>query len=297
MANSITLAERYLPLLDEVYKRESLTARFDATSERVRFIGAQTVQIYKTSMQGLGDYNRNTGFVAGDVTGEWETMELGQDRGRSFMVDVMDNEETLGMAFGTLAGEFIRTQVVPELDAYRFSSMAGFTGILSATAADISASSDVAGMLDAAESAMGDAEVPVEGRVCFMSETAYAALKDNITRYLANENGVQRNVETYNGMPIIRVPKARFNTGITLTANGAGGYTIPATTSYPINFMIVHPSAIVQITKHVIPRIFSPEVNQTADAWKFDYRIYHDIFAYENKTKGIYLHRAATANK
>lgn len=297
MANSITLAERYLPLLDEVYKRESLTARFDATSERVRFIGAQTVQIYKTSMQGLGDYNRNTGFVAGDVTGEWETMELGQDRGRSFMVDVMDNEETLGMAFGTLAGEFIRTQVVPELDAYRFSSMAGFTGILSATAADISASSDVAGMLDAAESAMGDAEVPVEGRVCFMSETAYAALKDNITRYLANENGVQRNVETYNGMPIIRVPKARFNTGITLTANGAGGYTIPATTSYPINFMIVHPSAIVQITKHVIPRIFSPEVNQTADAWKFDYRIYHDIFAYENKAKGIYLHRAATANE
>lgn len=297
MANSITLAERYLPLLDEVYKRESLTARFDATSERVRFIGAQTVQIYKTSMQGLGDYNRNTGFVAGDVTGEWETMELSQDRGRSFMVDVMDNEETLGMAFGTLAGEFIRTQVVPELDAYRFSSMAGFTGILSATAADISASSDVAGMLDAAESAMGDAEVPVEGRVCFMSETAYAALKDNITRYLANENGVQRNVETYNGMPIIRVPKARFNTGITLTANGAGGYTIPATTSYPINFMVVHPSAVVQITKHVIPRIFSPEVNQTADAWKFDYRIYHDIFAYENKTKGIYLHRAATANK
>ena len=248
-------------------------------------------------MQGLGDYNRNTGFVAGDVTGEWETMELGQDRGRSFMVDVMDNEETLGMAFGTLAGEFIRTQVVPELDAYRFSSMAGFTGILSATAADISASSDVAGMLDAAESAMGDAEVPVEGRVCFMSETAYAALKDNITRYLANENGVQRNVETYNGMPIIRVPKARFNTGITLTASGAGGYTVPASTSYPINFMVVHPSAIVQITKHVIPRIFSPEVNQTADAWKFDYRIYHDIFAYENKAKGIYLHRAATANE
>ena len=72
--------------------------------------------------------------------------------------------------------------------------------------------------------------------------------------------------------------------------------TIPASTSYPINFMIVHPSALVQVTKHVAPRIFSPEVNQEKDAWKFDYRIYHDIFCYENKAKGIYLSAAATAN-
>lgn len=78
-------------------------------------------------------------------------------------------------------------------------------------------------------------------------------------------------------MRVIRVPKGRFNTAITLldgTSAGetSGGFTVPASTSYPINFMIVHPSAVLQVVKHVAPRIFSPQVNQLADAWKFDYR-------------------------
>ena len=298
VTNSIALAQAYLPLLDEVYKRESLTSRFDYTSDRVRFIGANIVQVYKATMSGLADYGRNTGFVQGAVNGSWETMELGVDRGVTLTVDVLDNDETMGMAFGTLLSQFMRTQVVPELDAYRFAQMASFTGINKATAADITVgTTDVAEMLDTAEQVMGDAEVPLDGRICFMSEVAYAGLKANIARYLGNDSRVSRNVTEYNGMPIIRVPQNRFNTAITLNnGTSAFGYSIPATTSYPINFMIVQPDCLVQIVKHVVPRIFSPEVNQQMDAWKLDYRIYHDIFHYENKQAGIYLSAAATAN-
>ena len=298
VTNSIALAQAYLPLLDEVYKRESLTSRFDYTSDRVRFIGANIVQVYKATMSGLADYGRNTGFVQGAVNGSWETMELGVDRGVTLTVDVLDNDETMGMAFGTLLSQFMRTQVVPELDAYRFAQMASFTGINKATAADITVgTTDVAEMLDTAEQVMGDAEVPLDGRICFMSEVAYAGLKANIARYLGNDSRVSRNVTEYNGMPIIRVPQNRFNTAITLNnGTSAFGYSIPATTSYPINFMIVQPDCLVQIVKHVVPRIFSPEVNQQMDAWKLDYRIYHDIFQYENKQAGIYLSAAATAN-
>lgn len=296
--NSFALAQAYLPLIDEVYKTASLTSRFDYTSDRVRFIGANTVQVYKTVVDGLADYGRNTGFVQGSVNGSWETMTLGEDRGVSLSVDVLDNDETMGMAFGTLLSQFLRTQVVPELDAYRFAQMAGFTGIGKAAATDITVgTTDVAGMLDTAEQVMGDAEVPKEGRVCFMSETCYAAFKENIARYLGNDSRVSRDITDYNGMPIVRVPKNRFNTAITLNdGSSAFGYTIPASTSYPINFMIVQPDSIVQIVKHVVPRIFSPQVNQQMDAWKLDYRIYHDIFQYENKQAGIYLSAAATAN-
>ena len=45
-----------------------------------------------------------------------------------------------------------------------------------------------------------------------------------------------------------------------------------------------------------IPRIFSPAVNQDADAWKFQLRLYHDMFVLKNKTKGIYVHKKSTAN-
>ena len=86
--NSIALATRYLPILDEVYKAESKTALLDAANERVRFVGANSVQLYKTSLNGLGDYDRNTGFPTGSATGTWETLTLSQDRGRSFQIDV-----------------------------------------------------------------------------------------------------------------------------------------------------------------------------------------------------------------
>lgn len=292
-----------MPILDEVYKASSKTSILDTANERVRFIGSDTVNLYTMSLDGLGNYSRNAGFVTGSVTGGWEPYKLTQDRGRSFMVDVMDNDETMGMAFGTLAGEFIRTQVTPEIDAYRFAKYAGTSGISSGTPADITVgTTDVPSLIQEAETIMGDDEVPEEGRILFISETAYAGLKDKITRYVQNgERGIETAIDYYDGMRVIKVPKGRFNTGITLNDGLSadetkGGFTVPASTSYPINFMIIHPSAVVQIAKHVVPRIFSPQVNQSADAWKFDYRIYHDAFVENNKVAGIYLHRAATAN-
>src|SRR5699024_2753970 len=114
MANSIALAQKYLPMLDEVYKASAKSAILDAT--KVEIVQGNTVKVFKTSMDGLGDYSRNDGFIKGDVTGTWETLTLSKDRGRTFQVDRMDNEETIDMAFGTLAGEFIRTKVVPEVD-------------------------------------------------------------------------------------------------------------------------------------------------------------------------------------
>lgn len=228
-------------------------------------------------------------------------MTIEQDRGRSFQVDVMDNDETMGMALGALTGEYLRTEVVPELDAYRFAKYASWAGTTQATPVDVVVGTTaLPSLIESAEQAMGDAEVPEEGRIMFMSYAAYGALKDKITRYVTNDDrGIQTAIDVYDNMRVIRVPKGRFNTGITLLGGGegetAGGFNVTAG-SYPINFMIVHPSAIIQVVKHVVPRLFSPEVNQQADAWKYDYRIYHDAFVEENKVAGIYVNRAATAN-
>lgn len=300
MANSIELAQKYLPLLDEVYKVSSRTAILDAT--KVEIVNGNTVKVFKTSMDGLGNYDRNKGYTDGDVTGSWEALTLTKDRGRAFMVDRMDNEETIGMAFGTLAGEFIRTKVAPEIDAYTFAKLAGTANILSATAADITVgTTDVPGLVDEGERAMNEAEVPYEGRILFISETAYAGLRAKIVRTVMNgDNGINKEVETYDGMRVIRVPQSRFYTAITLkdgatSGQTEGGYVGTKTTGKPINFMIVHPSALTKVVKHVLPRIFTPDENQKADAWKFDYRIYHDTFVFENKVKGIYLHAGDTA--
>ena len=299
MANNIQLAQTYLPLLDEVYKVSSRTALLDAT--KVQILNGNAIKVFKTSMDGMGNYNRSTGFVTGDVTGTWETLMLTKDRGRAFVIDRMDNEETIGMAFGTLAGEFIRTKVAPEIDAYTFAKLAGVSGILGANGDVTIGTTDVASLIDIAEKDMNENEVPYEGRILFISETAYAGLRAKIDRTVQNDVlGINREVESYDGMRLVRVPQTRFYTAITLydgITNGqtAGGYIGTPTTGYNINFMIVHPSALTKVVKHVLPRIFTPEQYQQADAWKFDYRVYHDTFVYDNKVKGIYMHRGATA--
>ena len=231
-------------------------------------------------------------------------MTLGYDRGRSFLVDVMDNEETLDLAFGTLAGEFIRTKEVPELDAYTFATLASKANIQSASPADYGSISNILTAVDTAQAALDEQEVPKEGRVLFVSTKAYYGLKDKITRFVENgDDNVNRNIEYLDDMRIIAVPSGRFNTAIDLldgTSNGeeAGGYSnVPGVGySYPINFMLVHPSAVVKVIKHRVPRIFTPEVVQDADGYKFNLRTYGGVFVKDNKVKGIYLHRGSTAN-
>jgi hypothetical protein len=294
VTNTIALASRYLPNLDEIYKASSKTAILDTANERVRWEGAKTAYLFHTAPVGLANYSRNAGFVPGDVTGSWEPYTIEQDRGRSFMIDVMDNDETLGMAFGTLVGEFERTQVIPELDAYRFAKYASGAAAAQVITETLSAGAATIASIDGATAALDDAEVPYEGRILFVNPTTYRLIKSGVTRMVMNgDNNVNYNVEMYNDMRLITVPTGRFNTAVTLnaptTSAAAGGYTASGDA---INYMIVHPSAVLQVVKHAIPRIFSPEVNQEADAWKFDYRVYHDCFIEAQKTNGIYVSHA-----
>ena len=117
MPNSIALAQKYLPILDELYKRESLTSYLDTANSDLDWTGADTVRVFKMTLDGLANYGRNTGFVAGSETATWETYKVNIDRGISISVDALDDEQTLAQAFGRLAGEYVRVHEVPEIDA------------------------------------------------------------------------------------------------------------------------------------------------------------------------------------
>lgn len=297
MANSIALATKFQPILDEVYKAASLTARLDGLSKPVSFAGANVVKVFKTSLVGLGTYSRSTGYPVGDVTGTWETLTLSTERGRELFMDSQDDEETMGQAFGTLVGEYMRTAVVPEVDAYRFSKYASWSGIKEVGTPATLTSGTVLAAIDTATEWQNGAEVPQEGRVLFVSETVQTFLNQAVTRTLGNEGNVQRVVTSYNGMPVITVPQTRFYKGITLDAGStasAGGYTKTAVSGRDINFLMIHPSAVLQVAKHDKLKLFDPDTNQTKDGWKIQYRLYHDAFVYENKVNGVYSHIKAS---
>lgn len=288
MANSIALFKKYVPLLDEVYKNASLTAVLDSDPNLFEAgANANEIVVPKLEMQGLAAYSRNSGYTQGDVTLTHETKQFNYERGRMFNVDAMDNEETAGVAFGQLAGEFIRTKVVPEVDAVRFAQYAG-TASIGTASADLSTGAWYAAV-SAAMAAMDDAEVPSEERYLFITPAGLKDIEDmDTTKSRACLSSFTK---------ITKVPQSRFYTAVTLAASGAGGYSKSVETGRVgknINFMIIAKSAVLQTVKHEAPKVITPEMNQDADAWKFGYRIYGLNDVYENKVAGIYLHSATT---
>ena len=168
--NSIGLAAEYLPLLDEIYKAESKTAILDTAQDRVRWSNdTHSFYLFETDMVGLGNYYRNGGFVRGDVTASWRQYTPQYDRGRQFLVDRLDNSESMGMAFGTLASEFMRTKVVPEVDACRFAQYAKQASDGMKTAESISTGAGAVAAIDLGTEKLDDAEVPYEGRILFVN--------------------------------------------------------------------------------------------------------------------------------
>lgn len=297
MTNSIALAKRYVPYLDAVYKEASKTAFLDSQTRQNDLTGVNEILIFKTSMVGMGDYSRSTGYPAGDVTGTWQTLTLTKERGRAFSIDRMDNEESLDMAFGTLAGEYIRTKVVPEIDATRFAAWAGTSGIQTTSEAALTTASAVLSAVDVAAAALDTEEVPMEGRVLFMSSAIHRLLNASVSRSLANEAEFNRLLGRLDDMNIVVVPQTRFFTQVTLdpgATSNVGGYTKTASTGRNLNFVLLHPTAVWQAVKLSNLKVFTPDENQTADAWLFQHRAYHDAGVYENKVKGVYIHKGTS---
>lgn len=296
MSNSIALAKKYSDILDRVYKENSKTAVLEGDNTLVRLgANAHEILVPKMSMDGLADYSRSGGYVDGDVTFAYETKTFNYERGRMFTVDAMDNEETQELAFGQLAGEFVRTRVIPELDAFRFAQLAEHSGIGTASAA-LTTGANVIAALRVGTDTLDEAEVDMNDRYLFITPTLYGLIEDMDT--------TKSKMVLSRFAGVITVPQTRFYSGITLldgTTAGeeAGGYIKrvadatadpPVTAGKNLNFLIVSKSAVLAYSKHVVSKIITPELNQTGDAWKYGYRSYGITEVYDNKVSGIYAH-------
>jgi len=284
MANSIALAKKYTALLDEVYAVAALTQGLDSPSELFQEgANANEIVIPKLSLQGLATYSRNSGYVSGDATLTYETVTFDYDRGRKFQIDSQDDAETIGVAFGRLGGEFVRTKVAPEIDAYRFAKYASTSGISTVAEAALTTGALVVSALRLAVTTQDEASVDLNDRELFITPTLYGLVQDLDTT--SSREVLARFSK------ITLVPTTRFYTQVTLAADTAGGYSKTSSTGRNINFLIIQKSAVIQINKHVTLKIFSPDQNQDADAWIFNYRVLGLADVYDNKLAGIYLNK------
>ena len=318
MANSIGLITKYMQeAIDTVLTQEAKTNVLVNGSKFIDLNFKETgyVKVMSLLMDGLSDYYRvnnglgsasngystypsNDGYKVGDTSAKWELFQLEYDRGRQFRVDNMDNEETAGLVIGNLLAEFLRTKVVPEVDAVRFSKMAKkCNAALGNLVSETISANQIIGRFNSAFEWLFEHGVPEEEQVIFVSPNVMTLIRNTTELYKRLTQDEYRNsdvtftIEKYEGRQIIEVPSNRFFTGVVTTDNGY----MPSANSYVINFMIASKKAVVPVVKLEKSKIWTPEQVQDFDGYKVNFRMYHDIIIPKNKVPAIYTSVSAVA--
>ena len=243
MANTVEYAKLFQKELDKQVVEGSTSGWMEENASQVIYSGGAEIKMPKMSLQGLGTYSRDDGYVNGAVTYSFETFTLTQDRGRRFRIDAIDVDESgFGLAAANVASEFQRTRVIPEIDAYRYSKLAGYAGISDTYTPDKSTvmSELLTQLSEVRDITGGEGEVvvvmsrPVYDKLMLSSELTYSVDTAQFT-----QGSIDFTVKTLNGVPVIPVPSARMKTAYVFSPDGDGGFA-PADTAKDINWLICY---------------------------------------------------------
>lgn len=294
--NTIETAAIIQSELDKAAVEQATSGWMEVNEKLVKYNGGSEVKIPSLDMDGLADYDRKNGFTEGSIDFKYETKNMAQDRGRSFSFDENDVDETnFVLTAASVMGEFQRTKVVPEIDAYRYSTIAascitkkrasgGYTPaeetILQKLYYDIASVQDVVGET-----------TPLVITIDRMT-AAILSMSEKLSKRLDvadfRQGDVTLKVRSLDGIyPLIPVSSERMKTEYLFkdgkTSGQESGGFAPTENSKSINWIITPRNAPVAVSKTDKMRIFDPETNQKARAWAMDYRKFHDLWITEKK--------------
>lgn len=295
--NNIAFATKFATELDKLLVQKSQAAILEDKGMAAKFVGAHEVKLPVIGFAGLGDYDKDTGFAKGAVSVTQQVFTLEKDRARSFSIDREDMDETgIANLAGSVMSEFVRTKVAPEVDAYTFSTIAtkaNGAGQTVALGEGETLAKNVYGLIANAIGKVNDATgFTGEDIVLYVNPTVYAALMatPEIHRHLRvdefKHGEISTKVQKIDNAIIVPVSDNRMKTAYNFGNDGfevAGGAESVGIIAMPKNAAM-----LVKKTEKI--RTFSPDVNQTADAYKFDYRLYYDVLVKDSMKGSIFTY-------
>lgn len=285
--NTITLVTKFSPLVDERFATESKTSL--VVNRDFDFIGTKSIKIYSVATAEMNDYGRNAtmGTGTGEVLSRYGTIKdlsnttqevtMEKDRSFTFVIDKMDEDETLGaLNAGSALARQLREVIIPEVDKYTFEKMADNAG--ETVVETITDNPDAGrGEVGAYESILAGTEyfdekyVPTEGRVASVVPAFYTHLKKDQNAVLETEIGqnmrIRGVVSNMDGVVIQKVPSTLMPTGI--------------------NFILSHRVATTQAIKLAEYKVHNnvPFVSGSL----VEGRIYYTAFVRNNKKDALYV--------
>lgn len=289
--NSLHSVTKYSEELDKLFTQKSATGFFADNDLGKKFVGAKTVIIPTFEFQGLANYDRDNGFSRGAINVSNSSFTMSMDRARSLQIDREDMDETgIANLAGKILGEYVRTKVVPECDAYVISKLAN-------VARD---NNNVLPFncdkpLEVLNSLINRVRTNVgydEELVAFVNAGVYGLLQNStelskmIITSEFKQGDVNLTVKSLNGVSLIPVVSERMKCEYDFSNDTAGGF-IPKENTKEVLMLVCPKKAAHLVRKTENMRVFTPEQNIDADAYKFDYRIYYDVFVKKSDAKSI----------
>lgn len=318
IVNNIGYVTKYSPnAWDEVYQfdsRASLLSNKGLVNTR-DVNGARTVKVAKKTYGGLAPYARNNiqdgaaeglgyhGYKQAAQSLVWEERTLSQDVAAAYPIELMDNDESLGLAVATTTADVSKQVVIPDVDAYCFSHICEEVKRLNP--ANYKSGAFTTGKyleeLNMAFFALESENVESENQIVFVSTAYFNALRSTpeLYRKLDSEGDVGKKVSFkivgYEGRPLVVCPPQRFREGFTRRADGGFRFT-----GSDIDFICLDRDAAIHITKYQKTKVLTGDAALAysgMDSVVIFVRIYHDVFVFDNKAKGIYVHVGGFTNE
>lgn len=292
--NTVNYVTRFESDLVQMYSRELLTS--EMTTEKVKFINANTVKIPFIELAGYKDHSRNGGFNRQTVKNDFQTFVLKNDRDVEFFVDEMDvDESNLALAAANITSEFEKQQAIPETDCYRISKLYADMKDNSGTIDNTALTADnILSEIDKAMKAMTENNVPLEGRILYVTPTVEQLLKDakDLQRFLningSNDGKVRRSIVDLDGVKIKPLLSSRMKTKYDFSDGCKAGVT-----AKQINFILFHPSSILACEKHKYIKLWPEGTHTSGDGLLYQNRKYNDLFLIPNRKDGVYINAEA----
>ncbi|MHB1152092.1 MAG: hypothetical protein ACYCWE_09655 [Eubacteriales bacterium] len=299
MANTINYAQIFNTMLDEIFYILSTTLWMENTTPGIKWDNGRYVNIPKLQAPKLGNM---AAFKApdGDLAYEYEQKYLQYYRGRNMSIGRYDvNETNFALTVGNALKVFLNENVIPEMDmlrimkaaqaAYKAAKVSYYAPAVGTVLTNLL--SDIATVQDA----IGEREqlyIQISTTVKNM-----LMLSTEITRYLNSRelsaNSLNLKIQTVNDQFLIGTPSSYLKTSFYLLDGSTSGQTDGGLAADPLaqsfNWLIASRTAIDAISRPQITKIIDPDTNQEGEYWKIMFSVYHGVFDYDNKVKGLRL--------
>lgn len=275
---AVNLATKYESAIERVLTLTSVTE--PAVNKKYSWVGSEAIKVFGITTQALADYNRlatsNRYGTPAELQNVVQTMLLAKDRGFSIVIDQSTLDDTNGaIKAGEVLKSQIEEQVTPEIDIYRIAKIyASAIANSNYAAAAVTNSNAYEKFLDG-QTALGNAKVPVKGRIAFISYDFLSKIKRDSTFMLASEVAMNERVNgmvgMVDGVKLIPVPSSYLPTNVA--------------------YVLCHPIATVAANKMTEYRVLK-EV-QGISGVVIEGRVRYDAFVIDQKVDAIWVHLTA----